>query len=527
MSKPFFFEKPEVNLVATEEEPLGIPEQDTPFRIVLLGDWSGRANRPPSAPGPEIAARNPVLVDRDNFDQLMAKIACEVHLSLAGDESRPLTIRFNGLDDFHPDRIYERIEVFEALKRVRQRLGNPATFVAAADEVRGWTGKKAVPRVAGERETAAPERSPSALRGVKPDGGSLLEQMLEESESGRAADASQPRVPDDLDMLLQTVVGPFLVPRDDPQQAELVAAVDEATAKLMRAILRHPDFQAIEAAWRGLYFLVSRLETDTKLKLYILDVSKAELAADLHSSNDLQATGIYRLLVERTVGTPGAEPWAVLAGNYTFDQTPADVELLSRMARIAQRAGSPFIAAASPHVLGCESLAEQPDPDDWQVTAAREDSQAWESLRQRPEASYLGLALPRFLLRLPYGKETEPVEHFDFEEMDEQAGHENYLWGNPSFVCVYLLGMAFSEYEWDLRPGVIQDIEDLPLHVYEKEGESRIKPCAEALLTMRAAETILEKGIMPLLSFQGSDRIRLARFESLADPPTPLSGRWG
>ncbi len=526
MSKPFFFEEPEVNLVATEEEPLGVPEPDTPFRIVLLGDWSGRTNRAPSASGPDIAGRSPVLVDRDNFDQVMAKLRVGVRLSLAGDESRALAMGFKELDDFHPDRMYERIELFEALKQVRKRLGNSATFAAAADEVRAWTGKKAVPRVDSGRETAAPEQRPSAAPGIRPGGGGLLEQMLEESEGGWSTDAGQPRVSGDLDTLLRTVVGPFLVPRDDPQQAEQVAAVDEATARLMRAILHHPDFQAVEAAWRGLYFLVSRLETGTKLKLYILDVSKAELAADLHPSNDLKATGIYRLLVERTVDTLGAEPWAVLAGNYTFDRTPADVELLSRMVRIAQRAGSPFIAAASPHVLGCESLAEQPDPDDWQVTA-REDSQAWESLRQRPEASYLGLALPRFLLRLPYGKETEPVEHFDFEEMAEQAGHEGYLWGNPSLACVYLLGMAFSEYEWDLRPGVIQDIEDLPLHVYEEEGESRIKPCAEALLTIRAAETILEKGIMPLLSFQGSDRIRLARFESLADPPTPLSGRWG
>ncbi len=214
-------------------------------------------------------------------------------------------------------------------------------------------------------------------------------------------------------------------------------------------------------------------------------------------------------------------------GNYIFDEIREDVELLGRMAKIASHAGAPFISAASAHILGCESLAETPDPDDWQRQTNEEGSQAWEALRKFPQASYVGLALPRFLLRLPYGQDTDPVEEFDFEEMDADPNHEDYLWGNPCFACVCLLAQVFSRYGWNLRLGVIQDIEGLPLHIYKEQGESKVKPCAEVVLTERAAEIILDNGLMPLLSFRNQDTIRLARFQSLADPLTHLAGRWG
>jgi type VI secretion system protein ImpC len=291
-------------------------------------------------------------------------------------------------------------------------------------------------------------------------------------------------------------------------------------------MLHHPDFQALEAAWRGLDFLVSRLETGARLKLYVLDLSKSELAADLNDTYDLRNTGLYRLLVEQTVGTAGGEPWAVIGGNYTFGQTRDDAELLGRMARIAAAAGAPFIAAADSNLLGCESLAQTPDPDDWRVTRDEFGQAAWQALQNLPESAYLGLALPRFLLRLPYGKDTDALDQFEFAEMTGDPDHENYLWGNPCFACICLLGQAFSANGWDLQSGAGNDIDNLPLHIYREAGQTHIKPCAEALLTERAAEIIMSSGLMPLLSFRERDMIRLARFQSLMLPPTRLAGRW-
>jgi type VI secretion system protein ImpC len=134
------------------------------------------------------------------------------------------------------------------------------------------------------------------------------------------------------------------------------------------------------------------------------------------------------------------------------------------------------------------------------------------------------------LLRLPYGADTDPIELLDFEEMPAEPVHEHYLWGNPSVACAYLLAEAFGDQGWDLIPGSFQDIEGLPLHLHKHEGESRVKPCAEALLTMRAIEAILDDGFMPLVSYRASDTVRLARFQSVADPSTHrdtnLAGWW-
>ena len=240
----------------------------------------------------------------------------------------------------------------------------------------------------------------------------------------------------------------------------------------------------------------------------------------------MRSTGIYKLLAEQTVETFGGKPWTVLAGNYIFDNSHEDAELLGSIAKIAKAFGAPFISSVNDKVLGCESLAETPDTDDWQRLYGAEESQAWEALRKLPDAAYLGLALPRFLLRLPYGADTDPIEQFDFEEMSANPDHNDYLWGNPCFACVYLLAKAFTHHGWNLRPGIIQDIEGLPLYIYKENGESVVKPCAEVALTERAAEIILDKGIMPLLCFRNQDNIRLARFQSIADPLTSLAGRW-
>ena len=515
MAKPISFGKLDLKLVSSMDEPQGVPEPETPFRVLILGDFSGRANRGLFQPDAVLAGRHPLLIDRDNFDEVLAKLGVEVHVRIGGNDRTPVAIRFSGLDDFHPDQIYEALEVFRSLRQTRQKLYDAGTFAATAAEMGAFKDRE--PPI--EKRTPEPE-----LAGLTT--GSLLDHILDETkEHGAEAKPSPPS--SEWDVFLQELVKPHLVPKEDPQQAEVLAAVDASISELMRTVLHHADFQAIEAAWRAVHFLVSRLETDTQLRLYVLDISKAELAADLNAGEDLRATGIYRLLVEETVETPGGEPWAVLAGNYTFDQTREDAELLGRIAKISGMAGAPFVSAAHVHLLGCKSLVETPDPDDWQRSPNEEGNEAWAALRRLPEASYIGLALPRFILRLPYGEDTDPAEQFEFEEMAPRMEHEHYLWGNPAFACVYLLSEAFSRNGWDLRPGVVQDIVGLPIHIYREQGESRIKPCAEVALTERAAERILEKGLMPLLSFRNQDTVRLARFQSLADPLTHLMGRWG
>lgn len=516
MSKPISFGKIDVNVVSSMEKNHGVSDPEVPFRIAILGDFSGRANR--GVFEHALTNRKPLLVDRDNFNQVLEKLGVEIKLPILGKKSPPVRIKFSELEDFHPDRLFENLEVFQALRETRQGLKDPSAFAALTKCLNSKDNDSEA-----SEPTVDTKKSLNNKSGQIP--GDLLEQVLEETQGKKPENASY-RGSSEWDTFLHQIVKPHLVPKTHPQQVEMVSAIDAATGELMRIILHHPDFQAIEATWRAVYFLVSRLETDSKLKVYLLDISKAELAADLGASEDLRSTGTYKLLVEQTVETFGGEPWAVLAGNYTFDQNPEDIELLGRMAKIAKAAGAPFIAAASDKVLGCESLANTPNPDDWRKSADTESSQAWEVLRKLPESSYLGFILPRFLLRLPYGEETDPIEGFAFEEIPDAPNHNHYLWGNPSFACAYLLGQTFTQYGWNFQSGLIQDIEGLPLYVYKQKGESLTKPCAEVVFTERAIEIVLDKGIMPLLSYKNKNTLRIARFQSLAYPSTNISARW-
>jgi len=503
MPRPSSFAKVEIE-TGERRERLERPEPDTPFRIAILGDFSGRANR--GAIDAKLQGRKPVPIDRDNFEDVLRRFAPELRLPLGTPDSPSVAMKFLDLDDFHPDGIFERVRIFQALRETRDRLNDRSTYDQAAAEVRSWSEQPA-PSSTPAQSTSPPDSSRLSAH-------ELFEQTLSATET-RSGGARPTRALDDFQAVLRDIVAPYVEPKPDPQKPDLIAQVDAAISGQMRALIHHPDFQALEAAWRAVFFLIRRLETGENLKIFLLDIAKSELAADLVAT--------YELLVE-PAGVPGAESWALLAGNYTFGPGDEDTTILARMAALARHAGAPFVAAASPSVLGCLSVAETPEPRRWRSDT--ENAKTWQALRNIPQANWLGLALPRFLVRLPYGRRTDAVEQFDFEEMAGPENHEEYLWGNPAFACAYLLGEAFLESGWDLRPGEMDRIEGLPAHVYRVNGESHLKPCAEVLLTENAAEAILDKGVMPILSIKGSDSVRLLQFLSVAEPAAPLSGRW-
>jgi len=513
MPKPFDFGS--VNLSAGGDPSGARPSSETPFCIAILGDFSGRANRKLSD-FQTIGKRRTAQVDRDNFDEVLSGFAAEIQLPIG--DSGSLRLRFTELEDFHPDRVFERLEAFGKLRELRVRLQDPSTFKKAAEELglRSAAPSDAELRPADSSRAVAPNATRLAS-------GSLLDEMIEQTES-RASEVRPNRAPDEVREFAQRAAAKYLVSTPDPRQGEILAVMDRAVGGLMRAVLHNPDFQALEAIWRATFRLVRQLETSSQLKLSLIDISKEELAADLSSGADLCDTGAYRLLVERSVKTPGAEPWAIIVGNYSFGADKEDAVLLSQMARIARRAGAPFLAGARPQLMGCSSLASTPNPRDWNPSL---DRSCWSELRHLPESEAVGLALPRFLLRLPYGKETSPLESFDFEEFPELPGHEDYLWGNPAFLVALLLGQSFSESGWEMHPGTVTEIDRLPLHVYRRDGESEPKPCAEVLLTEDAVERMIEEGLIPLVSFKNRDSVRLARFQSVAAPLRPLAGRWG
>ena len=493
-------------------------KDDTPFCIAILADFSGRGNRGLCETGPSLAARRRISVDVDNLQDLPMKLGSELHIPFGSKDGPSISLRFNALDDFHPDQIFNRIEVFQKLKMTRKLLQDPATFAEAASQVRSW--------VTARQETGEPEEEQAQSSPTQEESDSDTIERLLGKKTGQEIPPASASQSVDIEALIRETVKPYIVPAPDPQQVELIAQVDQAISGQMRAILHHTDFQELEAAWRMLHFLVSQVETDETLKFYIIDVSKEELAADLASANQLQSTGAYRLIVEQSVGVQGADPYAVLVGGFRFDQTTEDIKLLRQLARLAQAAGAPLLAAADSHFAGCQSLATTPDQNDWQWQPNSSALQPWQELRRSPEAAYIGLALPRFLLRLPYSKDIDPIEQFDFEEFSPFAGHEQYLWGNSAAVCMCLLADAFREFGWTLTSGLRCDLTGIPIHIYQSDGEKHVTPCAETILTEHAMEVLIGRGLMPVLSIKGRDAVRVPRFQSIADPPSPLAGPW-
>jgi type VI secretion system protein ImpC len=496
-----------VNSRASEEGAVARPTSETPFCIAILGDFSGRGNR--GLIEPQAVERRPYLVDRDNFDEVLLKLSPE--LQLPTEREKPLVFRFAEFDDFHPDHLFEN-EAFQKLKTLRERVQDSSGFAEIADEL-------GLRPSAPARESEGPRISaPSPVRLAS---GSLLDEMIEQTESRVALEPA--RKTGEIQEFARQLAAKYSVSAPDPRQQDVVAAVDGAIGDTMRAILHHPDFQALEALWRATFLLVRQIETGPQLKIYLIDISKRELAADLAASDDLRKSGIFRLLVEKAIDTPGADPWSVVVGNFKFGSGNEDMELLAKLAAVGQRAGAAFLGEADPSLLGCSSFEVAPHPRDWSQSVAQE---SWKRLRSRPESASVALALPRFLLRLPYGQETSPLESFEFEEFPGPPSHNGYLWGNSAFVVALLLGQSFSDAGWEMRPGSLSQIGNLPLHTYRVEGDAQLKPCAEVLLTQEDVEGILDDGLIPLVSFKGRDSVRVGRFQSIAEPHRPLAGRW-
>lgn len=498
-------ERVSVHLEAAEASRPARPLPGTPFRVALLGDFSGRATRPGAAPPPrDVDACRPVLVDRDEIDEVAARLAPVVHLRPVPDEP-PVVVRIRELDDFHPDRLLASLPQLAALRDVRERLSDPRTASRTVHELLG-------PGEAGRAEGA---RSAAPVSGA-----ALLEQIVTDAAGPAERPAAPPPEEDELRRFVRQVLAGHVVADADPRQGSLQGRVDQEIGARIAAVLHDPGFQGVEALWRGVQLLVRRLDTGSELKLFLLDVTRGELAADL-LDRPVEDSGLYRLLVEQTVATPGAAPWTLLAGCYTFGPEAGDARLLAQLAAVARAAGAPWLSAADPRLAGWASFEETPEPESWQAPDAPE----WEALRRRPEAGWVGLVAPRFILRLPYGAEDEPCESFAFEELGAVPAHEHFLWGNPALAATLLLAETFSIEGWSMRAGVRAEIGGLPLPLLrDPDGEARVLPCAEALLPERSAGKMLEAGVMPLASLKDQDTVRLVHFQSIAR--TPLPGRW-
>ena len=355
-----------IRLSSSGEGTFSKPAADAPFRMAVMGDFTGRMNRNVAA---SLQDRRPVRIDRDEYEAVLARLSPELHLAFEEAGDAAVHIRVREPDDFHPDRLFETLPVFQELRQTLKDLDDPRRFEHAAARISGWTGPETPRQVAAdpEPEQAEPPEKTLPIEAGEGESPGILDRIIDEAQGDTRTPASVAGR-SDWDRFLNRIAAPHRVAAEDPRRAELKTVVSEMISEIMRRILHHPDFQRLESVWRGVRQLVSDLETDEFLSIYLIDVSKAELAADLTGSEGDAGTGIYRLLVREAVGVPGAVPWAVAAGCYTFG-SPEDVAVLARMARIAAVAGAPFLSGADSHFIGCASIVETPDPDDWSPEA--------------------------------------------------------------------------------------------------------------------------------------------------------------
>ena len=304
----------------------------------------------------------------------------------------------------------------------------------------------------------------------------------------------------------------------------IIAAIDAKLTAQVNLIMHHADFQQLESAWRGLHYLVNNTETDTQLKIRVFNVSKKELGKTLkrYKGTAWDQSPIFKKVYEHEYGQLGGEPYGCLVGDYYFDQSPQDVELLAGMAQVASAAHAPFLSAAAPRLLGMDGWDELANPRDLAKIFTTPDYAAWRSLRDSEDSKYIGLAMPRTLARLPYGAATDPVDEFDFEEDTSGADSSRYTWQNAAYAMAVNINRSFKQYGWCSRIRGIESggaVEGLPTHTFPTDdGGVDMKCATEVAITDRRSAELDKLGLMPLVHRKNSDMAAFISAQSLNKP---------
>ncbi len=291
----------------------------------------------------------------------------------------------------------------------------------------------------------------------------------------------------------------------------IIAQIDAKLSEQINQIIHHADFQQLESAWRGLHHLVNNTETDETLKIRVMNISKKDLSKTLgkFKGTAWDQSPIFKRLYEDEFGTPGGQPYGCLVGDYYFDHTPPDVELLSGIAQVASASHAPFMAAAAPSILNMESWNELSNPRDLTKIFQSAEYAPWRSFRESDDARYVGLAMPRFLSRLPYGSKTNPVSEFAFEEDTTGSDSGKYTWSNAAYAMAVNINRSFKAYGWCARIRGVESggmVEGLPCHTFPTDdGGVDMKCPTEIAITDRREAELAKNGFMPLSHWKNTD----------------------
>jgi type VI secretion system protein ImpC len=304
----------------------------------------------------------------------------------------------------------------------------------------------------------------------------------------------------------------------------IIAEIDKKLSDQVNLILHNERFQQLESAWRGLHYLVNNTETDEMLKVRVMNVSKKDLGRTLkkYAGAAWDQSPFFKKLYEEEYGQLGGEPYGCLVGDYFFDHTPGDVQMLGQMAQIAAAAHAPFISGAGPTLMGMDSWQELANPRDLGKIFGAPDYAAWRSLRESDDSKYVGLAMPRFLARLPYGAKTNPVEEFEFEEETTGGTHARYSWANAAYAMAVNVNRSFKMYGWCTSIRGVESggsVDGLPVHTFPSDdGGVDMKCPTEIAISDRREAELANCGLMPLIHRKNTDTAAFIGAQSLQKP---------
>jgi type VI secretion system protein ImpC len=352
---------------------------------------------------------------------------------------------------------------------------------------------------------------------------SLLDSIVEDGRLGKD-DAARDRGRDMVKEFVKEVLqGSITVARDtDAMINARIAQIDHLISIQLNEVMHAPEFQKLEGSWRGLKYLISNSETSDKLKIKVLNVNKKELLRDLQRAPEFDQSALFKKVYEEEFGVFGGSPFGALIGDYEFNKSGQDIELLEKISQVAAASHAPFLTAASHEMFNLESYTELDAPRDLGRVFDTTEYARWKGFRQSEDSRYVALTCPRVLLRLPYGKETVPVDGFNYEERVDGRDHGKYLWGNAAWALGTRLTSAFAQYGWCACIRGVESgglVEGLPVHTFQTgEGDVAMKCPTEVPITDRREKELADLGFAPLVHCKDTDYAAFFSVQSAQKP---------
>ena len=365
----------------------------------------------------------------------------------------------------------------------------------------------------------------AATTTAQPASPSLLDQIVSQGRFGKDDSARERGKNLVSEFISQVIEGQMTVTPDIEAMINTrIAQIDHLLSLQLNEVMHHPKFQQLESTWRGIRYVLEQSETGVNLKIKLLNISKKELLRDLQRVPEFDQSQTFKKIYEQEFGVFGGEPFACLLGDYEFNRGPEDIELVERISQVAAAAHAPFMAAAAPEMLNLESFTQLDVPRDLAKVFDTTEYARWKGFRQSEDSRYVCLTMPRTLMRVPYGKETKPIDGFNYEEQVSGTDHSKYLWGNAAYALGARITNAFARFGWCAAIRGVEGgglVDSLPCHIFRtEEGDVALKCPTETIITDRREKELADLGFAPLVHCKGTD---YAAFFSVQTSQRPKS----